>query len=78
MLGISIRFGLMHQTPRPREVRYSFTAKRGREQVNECGIYSDSENGFARRSIDILELRILVNCRQMLVVFLITNFIFKK
>lgn len=57
VLGISIHFGLMHQTLELREILHFFKVVRGWMLDNECGIYNESENSFNKRSTAILELR---------------------
>jgi hypothetical protein len=75
VLGISIHFGLMHQTLKLREVRHFFKVVRGWMLDNECGIYNESENSFSKRSVAILELRKVTN---LSVSALIRVLLFKK
>ena len=75
VLGISIHFGLMHQTLELREVLHFFKVVRGWMLDNERGIYNESENCFSKRSIEILELRTVTNWSGSI---LIRVFIFKK
>jgi hypothetical protein len=73
--GISIHFGLMHQTLELREVLLFFKVVRGWMLDNECGIYNESENSFIKRSIAMLELRRVTN---LSVSVLVRVFYFKK